>query len=794
MSPRNSRIFPVIFLCSFASLAYEIALTRLFSISLWYHFAFMIVSIAMLGYGASGTVLSLYPRLRRLENIGVYALLLGIAFSLSYLLSNLVPFDPVKLSWDRAQLLFIGLYYLALSVPFFFTGLIIASAFSSMSERAGLLYGADLLGAGTGSMGVLLLLTAMAPEKTVFIISSIALLASILMSGGKLRVLSLFLIFVALLVFVAEPPFTRLRLSPYKGLEAALRFPGAERIGTYFSVFSRVDVFRSPAARFAPGLSLKYLEPLPEQTGLAVDGGEINAVTAAGDAPSLRFLEYLPSALPYEIGRKDDVMILDPRGGLHVLMAEHYGAKEIYKTESNPLLLRVVRDQFGVFSGGIYEKQTWPVLGRSWLRTGRKSFDLIDISLTDASPSASFGISEDYRFTVEAFAEYLDHLKPGGFISLNLYIFPPPRIELRLLNTVVSTLKELGTGDAGEHVLALRSWGSICILVKKTPVTPSEVEALRKFAESRRFDLIHYPGIREDESNRFVKMASNEYFSAFRSILSSDTRERFTDDYLFDIRPTRDNSPFFHHYLKLRNIREIYSMMGEKWQFFVEEGYILPVVFVQVLLLSLLLILLPAISGAATSTQGKEQNISSPGRGFVLLPYFAFLGIGYMLVEIVLIQKVILPLENPPYAVATVLASMLVSSGLGSIASQNSRTLQSPPAALLTAFIVLTYSLLLPLISTAIAPWSMSLKIPTVFLILLPPGFLMGIPFPAGLRILGEREAGLIPWAWAINGCLSVLAPVLTVMLAMVLGFKIVFWLGALAYAAAEVTLRLASR
>src|SRR5512138_2374294 len=176
-----------IFLCSVASLAYEVALTRIFTISLWYHFAFMIISIAMLGFAASGVALALYPAMKKIERIGSYSLILGNAIPLSFLLANQVPFDPAQLAWDRAQILSIGLFYIILAVPFFCTGLVISTALALQSQRSGLLYGADLLGAGVGSLGVLLLLSLLAPERAVFILSLAPFLASAVSGGTRLR-------------------------------------------------------------------------------------------------------------------------------------------------------------------------------------------------------------------------------------------------------------------------------------------------------------------------------------------------------------------------------------------------------------------------------------------------------------------------------------------------------------------------------------------------------------------------------------------------------------------------------
>jgi hypothetical protein len=406
------------------------------------------------------------------------------------------------------------------------------------------------------------------------------------------------------------------------------------------------------------------------------------------------------------------------------------------------------------------------------------------------APSGSFGLSEDYRFTVEAFREYLIHLKPEGIISLNLFILPPPRIELRILNIAIAAMEEIGINDARKHIAAIRSWGGICILISRSPFTSHGIEAIRKFSKDRRFDLIHYPGITEEETNRFIRMPSNEYFSAFKNILNFETRKQFLSAYLFDVKPVRDDNPYFYYYLKLKNVKKIYKIMGEKWQYFIEEGYILPAVFIQVLLLSLILIILPAMKYSKVKAEVKRKNNHGLNLDLSLLPYFAFLGIGFMFVEVSVVQKMILPLENPSYAVATVLTAILISSGTGSLLSHKISGLRNPAVNIAISLIVIAYSIFLPVVSDIISPYPVSMKILFVFFIVMPLGLLMGIPFPTGLKILSEKNESLIPWAWAINGCFSVLAPILTIMLAMTAGFKMVLWTGALTYAMAFLVLR----
>lgn len=792
------KILPVVFFSSMAGLAFEVLLTRIFSISLWYHFAFMIISIAMLGLAAGGAVLSLFPRLRSVANIGAFAFCLAVAMPAGYLLTGLFPFDPVRLAWEKTEILRLGLYYLVLALPFFFGGLITATAFAEGSRRSGLIYGADLLGAGLGSLGILLLTSSMSPERGIFVLSAIVLAVSFTAAGARIRAASLLLIGANLAILILQPAFARLRQSPYKELPAALLYPGAKMLRTYYTPFAEIDTFRSPAVRFAPGLSLAYLRPLPEQIGFSIDGGNISAITGTDDRTALEFLGSLPSALPYEIRPRHKVLVLDPGGGLQVLLARHFKAGQIRGVETNPWLAEIIRNDFGAFSGNIYDGNSATGLGRSWLAGRNETFDLIDISLQNAAPAGSFGIAEDYRYTVEAFREYFQHLEKNGVLCVSLYIIPPPRNELRILATLAAAMESSGIRDPARHVAAIRSWSSVSILAKKTPLDDKETAAVRGFARRCMFDLAYLPGMTAGESNRFVKMPSNGYFNAFAAVLSQPERAGFMKRYIFDVNPVHDDAPFFHYFLKFRKIGEVYRVMGGKWQFFLEEGFIIPALLVQAAILSAVIILLPVFAargnrrGAPDFASGGENNDAAPApalektargpAGTWLLPYFALLGFGYMFVEITLIQRFILPLENPSYAMAAVLATLLFSSGAGSLISQCCEKQGRPWFPVVTATVIVLYCLFLPAATSVIAQYKPPVSFFLVFAAIFPAGFVMGIPFPVGVRALGEKNPQLIPWAWAINGCCSVIGPLCAILLAMAAGFRNVLLAGALVY------------
>lgn len=771
----QNKLFFIILLCSCSTLAYEITLTRIFSISLWYHFAFMIISIAMLGIGASGTFLSIFPKLRDVSLLGIYCLSLGTGISISYILSNQIPFDPVKLVWSNTQILYIGFYYITISIPFFITGLIISQSLSLYSQKSGLIYSADLIGAGLGAAGILSLMSLTAPENTVFVLSSIALISTFFCKWKKLITISIILIGINISLIIFNPSFINIRISPYKGLQNALRYPGAEHMKTYISSFSRIDTFISPASRFAPGLSFNYLEDLPKQIGFSVDGGNINSITDVREKSSLKFLQYLPSALPYEMSKKGNVLIIDSGGSIQSLIADYYGFSNIYKTDRNPLLIKILQTDYNEFTGGLYSENTKTGLARSWLRNTNMKFDVIDIPLMSIIPSATFGISEDYGLTVEAFKEYISHLKPEGLLSINLFIIPPSRIELRILDTSITALSENGIKDIENHIATVRSWDTICMLIKKSKFSSDDIKKIKVFTKKLGFDLIYYPGIKKEETNINIRMQSNEYYTSFKNLIDIKTRDDFLNNYLFNVKAVRDDNPFFYYYLKMRHIKDIYRIMGEKWQYFIEEGYILLAIFIQVFFISIIFIFLPVIK----LLKSRDEIIK---KHFNILPYFAFIAIGFMFIEITFVQKMILPLENPSYAMATVIVSILISSGIGSLLSYRFKNLQRTFICLIIAFLIISYSIFLPIFLEFILPYTLFIKVIMAFFFIMPIGFFMGIPFPNGLKIAGEKNISLIPLAWAINGCLSVFAPILTIMIAIEFGFKRVFWIGALFY------------
>jgi len=791
-----------VFLLAAGTLLFEITLTRIFSISQWYHFAFMAVGLALLGSGASGSFLALLRerlvRQRDEQSPADGALILcTVLFSLTalggYAACNILPFDSFRLAWERVQLLYLAGYYLSLAFPFFWSGLAFALLLARAPERTGLLYFVNLSGSGVGALAAIGVLSLVSSERGVVasaLLGAGAALAFALASGGRGRgwqaaLAAALLLCTALLI--RPCPFLAIRMSPYKPLSQTLRVPDAHLEGSWWNASSRVDVVTSSTIRSAPGLSLDYPQPLPPQKGLTVDGDNLQALTNARPADA-HFVEHLPSALVYRLLREPRVLIIEPGGGMEVLAALHHGARRVVLVESNPLILQLIRGPYDDAVAGLYRHpriELHAAQGRSYLRATSERFDLVQFALTEGYRAISWGaysLSEDYLYTVEAVTDAYERLTPGGFLLLSRWLQLPPSEETRAWALAVAALERAGVPHPEDHLLALRSFQTVLILVKRSPLTQAELATVRRFAEETSHDHIYRPGIGPQDANRHNVLPQPEYYRAFSAILSPADRKRFYREHLFDVRPTTDDRPFFFHYFKPAQVPAIVAAFGKTWQPFGGGGYlVLAVLLALVLVASALLILLPVCLRQAVSPLKASRGLWA--RAFF---YFAMLGLAFLLVEIPLLQYFILLLDQPTYAFALVLCGLLVASGAGSLLGERIRTAGVVwclgPA-------VLLYALFLRRLPSLLLGWPLAWRVGASFPLLAPIGVLMGFPFPAGIRRLAWAAPEAIPWAWAVNGCASVVSSILATMVAVSFGFSWVLYLAAALYTLAAMIL-----
>lgn len=788
-------------LLSATALAYEVLLTRLFAIIQWHHYAYMIISLALLGYGASGTLLSLLGKLSSRRFAGFFignALLFALSAVGGFLLAQRIAFNPLELAWDPGQPGYLSILYLLLAVPFFCVANCFGSALGHYRDQIHRLYAFDLAGAGTGALGIVLLLYAVPPMTALLVLGGLGLGATLLAAlECRLRKL-LWLLAVAVIGIWAgtslPESWLTLRPSDYKDLHQALRVLGAEKIAERSSPLGLVDVVRNDRVpfRYAPGLSLVSPADPPLQWGLYSDGDSLGAITRYdGNRDSLAYLDYLTSALPYHLLQRPQVLVLGAGGGTEVLQALYHQASIVDAVELNPQIVALLREDFAAFTGSLYFRPNVRVhIGeaRGYLASHPSHYDLIQLSLLDAYGTTSTGLpalSENYLYTVEAMARYLARLNPGGMLAITRWLRLPPRDSLKLFVTAVTVLESAGITDPGQQLALIRGWKTSTLLVKNGLFNSEELASLREFCRTRSFDLAYYPGIKEAETNRYNVLDQNYLYQGALALLGPG-RQDFMNRYKFDIRPATDDRPYFFHFLKWRTVPELLSLQARSGLGQLEWGYlILVATLLQALVVSGVLIVLPLWLG-----QRRAPVSVVTGERWRVLIYFSAIGLGFLFLEIAFIQKFILLLSHPLYSIAVVLCAFLIFAGLG---SAYSRRLHRHPHSLPLAvagivLFALAYLAGLPPVFQAAAAWPDFARILCTVALIAPLAFCMGMPFPLGLAKLAERHPSLLPWAWAINGCASVVSAVAATLLAVHIGFSGVVISAALLYLLAALT------
>lgn len=779
-------------LVSATALAYEILLTRLFSIIQWHHYAFMIISLALLGYGASGTFLAL-ARSRLLAHYSATYIASLVLFSIATLLcfpvAQSIAFNPEEILFDAGQWWRLAAIYLVLSLPFFFAATAIGLSLTRFRSQLAGIYAADLLGAGAGSLAIVVLLFAAFPMQALKLLFVAGIVAA-LIASRELRISSrLVPLTMACLItapFVVPAHWVSLKMSPYKDLSQVLRISGSQVVEQVSSPLGLVHVVGNEVIplRHAPGLSLNAITGPPSQLGLFVDGNGPSAIDrVAGSIGAPGYLGKMTSALAYRLRRPDNVLVLGAGGGTMVLQALQLGAGHVDAIELDPQIIGLVRDHFADFSGRLYGDKRVRVFAaesRGFLTRHPRRYDLVQLPVLDSHSASATGLhalGEDYLYTVEAFEAYLRHLAPGGLLSVTRWVKIPPRDTLKAFATAVLALERSGLDRIGQRLALIRGWQTSTLLVKNGVFTTGESAAIRDFARKFAFDIVWLPDMSPDEANR-VNILPEPWFHSGASALLGEDRDDYLRDYKFNLAPSTDDQPFFFNFFRWRSLPEIARRYGEGGVPLLDTGYlILIATLLQAILASIILVLLPLVL-IRDRTTNNPLHISRTR----ILAYFTALGGGFLFIEIAFIQKLTLFLHHPLYALAVALTAFLVFAGLGSAWAQR-RIAGNPDAVARTGIVIPV--LLLVLLSGAYIAFLPTLldhliQLPDILRVVIsitviaPLAFCMGIPFPTGLWQLGAQAPALVPWAWGINGCASVISTVLATLVAVHYGFTVV--------------------
>jgi len=713
---------------SAAALMLEVVLSRLFSIAHGQELSYMVISLALFGYGLASPLLCRSELLRR-QNSSFWAIGFSIAIILVLYVAHFIVLDAGRLAWEIETWFQTASLYLLWTIPFLFSGLTIASLFMRQVSRAHGIYAGDLLGAGVGAMMPFLIL----PHVSLYLAAVLAAIGAFILARQKReQVVSVVLCVLFLGVGLLEPEWFP-KMSPSRGLPQALLDPQSKVIETKWTSRMRLDLFSGAAARVAPGLSLNYLGQMPKPMGLALDGHEIVPILK-GDARQYEYLSYLPQALPYVFLSAPTVCLIQTHGGISLAEALFHGSKAIDVIESEPALNTFYPE---------YSSVNWNYTSaRSFLKWQPKHYDLIVIGGLGASGALSSGFelqNPNYHLTEEMIAIAFQSLKHNGLLEFNLYRLPPPRSELRLFATIQNSLKNLNVDEPEKYVRVIGTLQTFSFLVKKTPFSKEDDEKLNMHLEKQGYDLV-YPALPKD--------------------------------YDFITASVTDDRPFPGQSIRWTKIKSIVEKAQGRWQLVIEGGGLSWAVFFIALITSLIILLMARSRGLREAH--KKYKIWDP--------FFVFIGFGFIFLEIGWIQRSMVMLKHPSDAVPLILASVLIGAGVGSFLAGRLRL----PKMRLVKLACLGASLL-ALLSAYLFPLLLDiyvgLKFSYVLLVLsmIIGSIVLGMPFPTMLSIF-EKDSLSVPWVWGLNACASVTGAVLASALIPYIGFKVLFLLAGVFY------------
>ncbi|GAB4149490.1 MAG: hypothetical protein Fur0037_17830 [Planctomycetota bacterium] len=887
-SPRS--ILAGIFLLALSVIVFEIGLTRVFAIMMWHHFTYMVISLGLLGFGASGSLLTVRREGLRTgspsASLARYSLFYGVSVMLAFCFATRVRIDSLAIWQEKANFLSLLLIYLIISVPFLLGGMAIGLALSRLVQHVNKLYFADLLGSAAGAGLSVVLLSRFGSTSTVMFAGCLGLLASFVFGLNAPRrylvatVPGLLLALVVGISFAGGSEVLRIPAGEWEvpfapGKEGSLK-PSDWKLDRIPSATAEVEV--SPSKVGIPTIGGDFqIKGLP-LVSMRAAGQDGTAPTVffenASRIDSFPFLKRTQAASAYVAldargAKGPEVLVIGVGGGLDVMVALAHDARRITAVEINTAMVEMVTDRYADYMGGLFTPGAHPMAdrielvngeGRSYLRNAGGRYDVIQMSGVDSYTALSTGaytLSESYLYTTDAVRDFYAHLKDGGIVNYSRWIMNrprKPRETLRLANIALEALSELGVEDPASQIAVFQGnqWAST--MIKRGPFLPSEIEALSAFAKRSGFvgfvfDPLWKPGelppVGSSHLNRMrdaiealvrkgpaagrgdaeiealvdglvdalaarlrgeplsedllaeplrgpgiekwaLGVLGSELDAAAREAASvrdtqrdfldllrgtKEERERFIGEYEFDLTPVTDDMPFFFNYYRYKGLLRGGHGGGDPSLFRYHTDYpvghlVLVASLLQILALASLMIFLPLrrLAREGLRTRGAWRYFA----------YFSALGLGFMSIEITLMQKMVIFLGHPTYALSVVLAGLLGFAGIGSFLAGRIQTLQKRHLLLVLlgvlaviAFDAFAVNRLLPaLLGTAFA-----VRVLAVLALLLPTGILLGMLFPSGMRILKEQCPQLLPWAWAVNAFCSVFASIFCVILSMQIGF-----------------------
>ena len=808
----------LVFTAAAASLALEALLARYFALTQWHHLSFMVISVALLGFSASGAYLNLVATRqgwvaddtaqlsahakRRLRGAASGFAVSSIAM---FVVLRLLPLDFFRIPSEPVQLVFLALSYLACAVPFFFAGLVTAVAFAVGAARPGAVYAAAMSGSAVGVLLPILLLPLVGLRAA--LLTPALLLVPLLCwpdrgarRPGTARrpwlapVLTLLAVGLGVGVGLGHPAMEP-QPGPFKYLSHMLRFPDTQLVARRDTARGRIDEVVGPTIRFAPGLSLGAGNPVPPQRALVRDGDaalflvEQPAATEPGGAFGA-WLEAIHPAVAFHLGAVPQSVLVLQEGGGVLLAAALRASPHVQVAVPSAAVARRLRRLPVPAATTLQVVEDEPrALARRLARAGA-ALDAVLIEDWGASLAGTESHTQEPLLTVEAFRDYLMLVEPAGLVSVSRRLLLPPANAPRLVAVAAQALRAAGRRAPVDHIAVIRNWDSVTLLVSPQPLQERQIEAVRSFVARHGFDLVALPGLREGESNRFNRLAEPFHARAVAAILAtwrpaapgaagreSATAGAGAPDRLVDLRPPTDDRPFFNRFVRWRQLADYQRATGGRLYGLLLSGDVVALaVLAEALVLALVLLAIPWLRA------GGGQGRGAPAASVVA--YNLAVGLGFILLELMLIQRLTVALGDPVVSFKVVLGALLVWSAAGGLLSERVGRRWTWLAVAAIAGVVLIYAAA----GSAVLPWLLGLprpqRVAAIVVLLAPLGAALGMAFPLGLRLLAPAPATRA-LAWAANGCASVVGAVASTLLAVAQGITILGLVAAASYAVA---------
>ena len=776
-----------LFLVCLSTLFVEICLIRIFSFTIGYHFAFIIISVALLGFGASGSVLLLLAR--RIEHWDSRSMLAGISACAAIALVPItqtithVRFNPFDILTVPFEIVNMAIYMGIATFFFFFAGMVVAIALSRFPRQAGTLYFADMVGSGLACLFFVPVMNLLGPRY--LIVSAAILYVLGALCFARKRPAALIAAMIGICAVTGYSSIT-MEFHPSKDkLHSLFIADGARIIHSRWSALFRTDLFdwQGPNVKKGQsygtyGIGKTYDGELPAIRMINHDGGA-SAVMLNADAPLENFemLRQHMLAVPYPLRVGGSVFIGGVGGGVDIQAAIANGASSILGVELDPNTKDIICGEYSDYVGNFCEREDVTIVAgdaRSVLRNADQKFDIINFTGVDTITSAATGaylLQEGYLYTTEAYHDYFDHLNPGGIISIKTFdldgMWGQPRMVPRFTMVAIETLRERGIEDPSEHIVIISDCRPgacvlplVAILAKEEPFTPGEIEQLRNFVDEQGFAFWYAPGEQRSGSipEQLIKMSPEE-------------RESFLDSNYLDLSAPNDDKPFFLHFFKWSNVATYWTAARFSNNYLESTGNVMLLIAFGISVGgAFLLIVLPAVWHTWRIAEGPRIQWADVG-------FFMCIGVGFMLIEISLMQKLTLFLGYPTYSVTVTLFSMLTFAGIGSGLSMRLPLLSTRPIwALVTALAILVavYTLIGDTVLLSLLHLPVLTRCAIAAAAIAPIGLLLGTFLPLAVRNLADRNPSAVPLAWAANGSCSVIGTVLATLLATIFGFRMV--------------------